>query len=176
MKAIGNLESELRDIAYRLEISVEYSAIKKGQKWDDIKKAIKEWIVIVSPQLADGYHVIANATNIPFRLYIVKQCNRQGGVFFARYEPSDNTLTLRMRDLFDQKIKKLSRYHGANKTTLLLIESEDIALMNKPKMFDGINKAYHAGFPQSVDKVWYADTSIVDNWEFYDFTGQLTSS
>lgn len=173
MKAIGNLESELRDIAYRLKISIEYGAIRKGRKWDDIKKAIKEWIVIVSPQLGDGNHVIENATNIPFRLYIYKQSNRPAGIFIGRFAPSDNTFSLRIRELFDQKIDKLSRYHGANKTTLLLIENEDIALMNEPKMFDGINKAYLAGFPQSVDKVWYADTSIVDNLEFYDFTGQM---
>lgn len=45
--------------------------------------------------------------------------------------------------------------------------------MNEGKMVDSIRKAYPAGFPLEVDEIWYADTSIPSEIEFWDFTREL---
>jgi hypothetical protein len=53
---------------------------------------------------------------------------------------------------------------------VLLIESEDIALMNDIKMLDAMRSAYPQGLPPGLNRVWYVDTSIPSEIEFRDFT------
>jgi len=170
------LNSELKGIAFRLRITIEYDAVKKGQKWSEIKRALKMWIVRGAPTLIDGRHLIENVPGIPFRMHITKQSDRPPGIFVRRPEPYDNTLAIRVRNLLDRKIDKLAKYNKPGTTTLLLVESEDTALMNESKMLDVIKESYRHGFPESIDQVWYADTSIRDDIEFCDFTKELERS
>ena len=58
-------------------------------------------------------------------------------------------------------------------TTLLLVESEDIALMNESKMLAAVRKAFPDGLPIGVEHLWYVDTSIPREILFKDFTSFL---
>ena len=92
---------------------------------------------------------------------------------FGRFAPNDNFLADRIKTQCDRKAKKLAKYQGAGKTTILLIESYDIALMHPSIMLQGIRNAYSNGLPPGVDKIWHADTSIPDYIRFTDFTSDL---
>ncbi|MCK4826024.1 hypothetical protein KA005_60310, partial [bacterium] len=94
-------------------------------------------------------------------------------IITPRFEPKDDTLPARIRKQFDRKAKKLAKYHSPDKTTVLLIENDDIALMNEGRMLDSIQTAYPSGLPNDVDKIWYADTSIPNDIEFMDFTPEI---
>ena len=61
-------------------------------------------------------------------------------------------------------------YQKKGFTTILLVESDDIALMNEDVMLDGIREAFLGSLPEGVDRIWYADTSIPKHLLFYDFT------
>jgi hypothetical protein len=174
MRAAGGLEQELPIIPpFRLRISLQYDAVKKGQDWTEIRDALKSWITNEAPGLEDGRHVLDDIPGVPFRLHVTKAGDRRPGILFARFEPGDETLPNRLQEQFNRKAKKLAKYQGSSKITVLLVENDDIALMNEAKLLDAIRKAYPAGPPPGVDQIWYADTSIPSEMEFSDFTPDL---
>lgn len=175
MRVVGGLEEELPRLPYRLNITLEYDAITTGQNWAVIRKALKTWIIKNSPWLPDGRHTLENFPGIPFRLRVSKQSDRPPRIIFGRIAPENGSLPARIRHHLAEKgkIKKLAPYQDRGFITVLLIESEDIALMNDAKMLDAIGTAYPDGFPSSVDEIWFADTSIPSGIEFRNFTDRL---
>jgi len=174
IQAVGGIEKELTaSLPFRLNITIEYDAVASGQNWATIRQNLNAWIIDESPRLNDGLSVPEKVHGVPFRLRVRKSSNRRPGIFFARFEPMDDTLPARIRKQFDRKAEKLAKYHGPDRTTVLLVENDDIALMNEGKMLDSIQIAYHSGLPIGVDKIWYADTSIPNNIEFMDFTSEI---
>lgn len=170
MRATGGLEKELPKPPYRLNISLEYDAITIGQNWEDIRNALKTWITKDSVQLEDGRHNLDNVPGIPFRLQVTKQTGRPPRIIFGRIAPEDESLPDRIRHQLDSKIKKLAPYQRRGLITVLLIESDDIALMNDVKMLGAIRSAYPRGLPPGLNMIWYVDTSISSEMEFRDFT------
>jgi hypothetical protein len=173
MQVVGGLKSDIKTIPFLLRIIIEYGAVTKGQNWAAIREALKTWIISDAFNLLDGRHLIDNAPRIPFRMHVVKQSNRPAGLFFGRFEPDDDTFAIRLRNLFDRKVGKLDKYHKPGTTTVLLIESDDIALMNEFRMLEAIQQAYPEALPEGVDEIWYADTSIPTEIEFYNFTKEI---
>lgn len=174
IQAVGGIEKKLTaSCPCRLNITLEYDAVIKGQEWAAIRQNLKNWIINESQRLDDGRSILKNIHGIPFRIHVRKSSERRPGIFFARFEPHDDTLAARIRKQLDKKANKLTKYHGSDKTTVLLIESDDIALMNEDKMLVSIQLAYPNGLPNGVDKIWYADTFIPNDIEFIDFTPEI---
>lgn len=174
MRAAGGLEGELeRKPPFRLSITLEYDAVGMGQDWPAIRAALKRWVANEAPRLPDGSSVVESAPGIPFRLHVMKSSERRPGVFFARFQPDDDTLPARVRAAFERKAAKLAKYKTPGVTTILLVENDDIALMNEGKMIQAIRAAFPSGTPAGVDQVWYADTSIPSALEFRDFTPEI---
>ena len=88
---------------------------------------------------------------------------------FLQFEPEDDSLPARIREIMNRKAAKLGKYQGPDSTTILLIENDDIALMNKCKMLDAILEAYPRGLPRGVDEIWFAYTPIQGKPLFRDF-------
>lgn len=173
-RAAGGLEQELpSNTPFRLTITLEYHAVSRGHNWAAIRQALKDWITNEAPRLADGPDVLDGIPGVPFRLHVTKASDRHPGVSFARWEPDDDTLSDRIRAQFDRKASKLATYAGPGTTTVLVVETDDIALMNERKMLGAIRKAYPNDTPPGVDQIWYADTSIPSKIEFKDVTPQL---
>lgn len=126
-----------------------------------------------APDLEDGRHVVEASSDIPFRLHVSKSSTRRPGVFYSRFAPTDDTLSIRVRASFDRKSQKLAKYQKPGVVTVLLVENGDIALMDEATMLEGIRAAFPAGPPHGVDQVWFADTSISNALEFRDFTPEL---
>lgn len=174
MRAAGGLEGEFgHKPSFRLNITLEYDAVGKGQDWAVIRAAIKTWLVQEAPRLPEGRSIIEKSSDIPFRLHVFKATGRSPGVFLARYEPDDKSLPERVKAAFDRKAMKLAKYQGPGVITVLLVESDDIALMNEWKMIDAIRTAFPTNLPAGIDQVWYADTSIPSALEFRDFTEEI---
>ncbi|HIJ75991.1 MAG TPA: hypothetical protein HPP81_04670 [Deltaproteobacteria bacterium] len=171
MQVVGGLEKALSDaVPFYLSITLEYQAVKKGQNWSAIQNALKTWLITDVSRLGDENHTLDHIPGVPFRLHITKASSRRPGLFFARYDPGDNTLPDRTRQLLVRKAEKLLRYQSAGKTTVLLVESEDIALMNEAKMLAAVRTAFADGPPSGVHQLWYVDTSIPIEILFKDFT------
>ena len=173
-RAVGGLESELeRELSFRLTVTIEYDAVGNGQDWPEIRAALKTWVANEAPHLAEGVSLVENPRGVPFRLHVAKASERRPGVLFARYQPEDETLPARVKATFDRKAAKLAKYQEPGVMTVLLVESDDIALMNELKMIEAIRAAFPHSPPAGVDRVWYADTSIPSALEFRDFTPEI---
>jgi hypothetical protein len=174
MRAAGDLETELGgQIDYRLNIIVPYEGVEKGQNWAQIKASLKSWIVNQSAALSDGCHQIQGLGGVPFDFQAVKASDRPPGLFFRRSSPSDNSLPQRIKELFHRKAQKLAPFKASGLTTILLAESDDIALMNQFLLIDACRTAFGGTLPTGVDEIWYADTTILSALEFHDITAPI---
>jgi hypothetical protein len=172
MKAAGSLQEEIPvKPPFRLKITFEYDAVKKGQNWVEVRDALKHWIIDEALHLKDGHHVLSDVPGIPFRIHVTKASDRPPAILAGRFAPIDDTLPNRMREQFTRKAKKLAKY--LTMTKILLVESEDGALMNESDMVVAISQAFADALPLGVDQVWYADTSIPDSIVFFDFTAGI---
>ena len=78
-----------------------------------------------------------------------------------------------MRDHLSRKASKLKPYKAEGFRTILLLESDDIALMDESIMLDGIRRAFSQKLPDGVDEIWYADTSIPEDIQFHDLSNSI---
>ena len=172
-RVVGGIREELSGKVHcRLGITVGWSGVKKGQDWPAMRQALVSWILAKATNLPDGRHVIDDGAipGVPFGLLVQKASGRPPGAIFGRGEPQDDTLPARIRKQLDQKAAKLAKYRP-EKTTILLVESSDMALMNQSILLGAIKTAYPHALPQGVDQVWYADTSVPEGEVvFIDFT------
>jgi predicted nucleotidyltransferase len=175
MRAVGSLEQEIEvPLPFHLHITLNYDAVQTGLDWAKVREALKAWICETAPSLSEGQSEIENAPGIPFKLRVIKSKERPSGIFFARKDPGgDDTLSERVKSTLSRKAKKLANYQSPSITTILLVETDDIALMNEWKILDAIQTAFPSGKPSGVDKVWYVDTSIKNSLEFRDFTSVI---
>ena len=164
------------EVKHRDGNACRHNAITKGQNWAAIRMALKSWILEKSQYLEFGRHDLNTIIGIPFQLTVDKQKSKNPRVIFSRSELYDDTLSCRIRELFDRKAGKLEKYQKSGKTTVLLVESSDIALMDIQgrKILNAILKAYPFGIPVGVDRIWYVDTADLPDWiSFKDFTPEL---
>jgi hypothetical protein len=174
LKAVGGLKVELAtELKYRLNIVLHYDAIKVGQNWSQIRKNMKNWVTTNSPALPDGTHIIRGESGIPFEFKVIKVSDRRPGLYFKRYDPNDGSLTARVKVHLKKKAHKLKPYQENKYTTILLVESNDIALMNESIMLNAIRRGFNGEIPDGVDQVWFADTSISEDIFFSDFTEEI---
>lgn len=170
-QVVQPLENEFRcTLPFRLNLTLPYEGIRIGQDWSGITSALRNWVLSDSPKLTLGRHTIVDVPGIPFEFHATKKDSSRAGLLFGRFVPNDQTFPNRLRDQLDRKIDKLSPYKSRNKTTILLVESDDIALMDDGIMWDGLRSAYAHGLPEGLDQVWFADTAIPEESLFTDMT------
>ena len=173
------LSEEFSDqISFRLTINFYDGSIMRGRDCKKIRQAFKNWISEEkdNPRLAEGPNWINNVPGIPFRFHVIKKYDLSAGVRFGRFPPDSTNLPCRIKNILDRKIEKLKKYKDLGKTTVLLIESNDIALMDIQgrTVLDAIRKAYPFGLPIGIDEIWYVDTAeLPDMIGFKNFTSDL---
>ena len=92
MRVTGRLEKELPIPPHRLNITLEYDAITKGQDWGAIRETLKTWVIENCHQLPDGHYTLENLPGIPFQLRVIKQTDRPPRIIFGRIAPEDKSL------------------------------------------------------------------------------------
>jgi hypothetical protein len=176
VQVVVGIEKELAEkLPFHLEITLDYTAVTKGQNWTRVREALKTWIITEAARLADGMHVVDTIQGVPFRLHVNKTNNCSQGVFFSRFDPGVTTLADRIREQINRKAAKLAKYQGASSVTVLLVESEDNALINEFTVLESLRRALPSGLPIGIGKIWFADTRIPSDIEFRDFSSALRS-
>jgi len=171
VQVVKALEDEFdSNLTFRLNLTFPYEAIQSGQDWSGITDALRVWLLNEAPNLAMGMHTVRGVSGIPFEFHVTKKISNRSGLIFGRFIPNDQTFPNRLREKLAQRVDKLSRYKNKGKTTILLVESDDIALMNDGIMWDGLRSAYPEGMPEGLDEIWFADTSIPEEIVFTDMT------
>src|SRR5262249_11025191 len=150
-----------------LDVIFPYASIAPGQNWPAIREALGRFVEVESRTMPEGRSVV-NLPAVPFPFEVVKASNQLRGAWFMRQSPSDDSLPQRLRALLIRKASKLRSYAEEGWRTVLLLESDDVALMNKEKLLDALRLAFPSSAPLLVDEVWYADTSIPNATRFFD--------
>lgn len=174
MKAAGELESELNpSMKFRLRINFDYESVDKGQDWKKIKNAIREWITTEAPLVSEGGHVI-HIPDVPFELRIEKVSNEPPALIFSRsFNKGKETLESSIGPLVQKKAKKLAPYVQNGMVGILLIQTEDIAFMNRVRFAEAIRASFPIKLPDGVDQIWYADATIRPYLSFYNITALI---
>jgi hypothetical protein len=162
-------------LPFRLRLIFPYDGIAIGQDWNGIGAALETWVSTTVPGLGDG-RGIATISGVPFQLHYTKESDRPPGLFCMRIAPDDATLAQRVAAQIRGKAKKLVPYRRDGMTTVLLVDSGDIALMNVHKLKDAVLAAFPEGLPAGIDELWHADTSVPAAVEFWDIRTMLTET
>jgi len=171
LRVVEALEDEFNSkLPFRLSVTFPYEAIQSGQNWSEITSAVRDWLLNEAPKLEMGSHIVRSAIGIPFEFRVMKKNSNRNGLLFGRMAPKDQSFPSRLKKQLDQKIDKLSLYKAKNKNTVLLVESDDVALMNDGFMWEGLRLAYPNGMPKGLDEIWFADTSIPEEIIFTNMT------
>jgi hypothetical protein len=159
-------------LRFRLRLVFPYEGIAAGQDWDAIRQALGSWISERAPALPDGAHT-ARVPGVPFEMSVSKEPDRPPGLFCMRIAPPDDNLAERCGVILNRKATKLKAYRAAGKTTVILLESRDIALMNVHKLEEAVREAFPWGLPDGVDELWHVDASVPAVMEFWNL-GDMT--
>lgn len=156
---IAGVQDEFRGrLGFRLSITFDWNCIQKGQNWTEINQALREWISQEAPYLPDGRAEISSIPGIPFTFDVSKGCRlRSDGVYFARLASHDRSLSIRLHDQLvgrHNKLGVLGKYRSQGKTTLLLLESDDIAFMSDDTMATAFRDAFPI-WPEELDELWF---------------------
>ena len=186
LKAIHNLESDLAgQLTFNLSVSFKHEEFTQRQGWPTIRSALKRFILEDVIHLGWGEHELDDVPGIPFTVRVKKCSQPPFCLWFQRSCPEElspglppsqvNTrppLPEYFRAQLDKKAEKLAPYKICGKTTVLLIESGDIAFMNPQIMRSWIKEAFHNDIPDGVEQMWYAARYNSD-FDFKDFTTDI---
>lgn len=166
-EALGLLE--YLPVTARLQIVVPYELVQVGGDWQSYFMTIAHWALVTSPGLPNGVHQIPIA-GTGLECTADKDANREPKIVLYRPAPQDDTLVARVGEQITRKMKKLPKYKVDGYTTVLLIESQDNALMNQHKMLEAVRTAIAGKMPEALDQIWYAEAG---GYVFFDFTGPI---
>lgn len=155
-----------------LYVVLENDAVRKGQEWDAISEALRRWLQNEGQHLAAGRHQV-RIPGVPFPVHVYQwdaPPSFTPRLLFGRYVPNDATLPQRLKELCDRKIRKLARHKAEGRTTILLLENDDIANMNHVILSEAVRAAYPDGLPSGVDQVWYASTAFQPELHILDLS------
>lgn len=169
MKVFGETERELNGkLPDRVRLTVPFYAIPTGVHWSVLKQTLKNWLLEKIPTLPYGHaYQEYDVLGLPFKINIQKKPSKKPSFRVARFPPKDINLSERLGDAINKKVKKLISYKDKGYQTILLIENSDIALMNLGLMEESVNAVFIKNLPSGLDEIWYADTSVSDEFRFY---------
>jgi hypothetical protein len=155
-------------VSAHISIAIPYRAVTTGQNWQAVRGHICHWKRENAEALPFGSHEV-RIDQVPFQLRVSKRSDLSKGVYFSRIvDENDYALVSSVARLVELKANKLAQYQRQGFTTILLLESDDIAMMNHIALHEAMMAAFPRGWPESVDDVWYANTTLWPEAQFFD--------
>ena len=166
-QVVKGLTDELSKLLkFRITIIIQSYSIKKGQSYRLLRDQFKEWLIFNVPKLPYGNHKILD-TELPFVFEVKKEKLGKNKIAIGRDVPFDDTFLNRLTLILNEKYKKIKKYEEYGYRTFILVENSDIQLMSSFKIFDAIHDNNSTFEKKSVDEIWFADTSIENNFEYW---------
>jgi hypothetical protein len=156
---------ELLPVQARLSILVPYELVTVGSDWEAYRLTLAHWILVTSTEVQDGRHEI-EMPGTSLKCFAFKESGRPAGVFLARPVQDDPTLPQRVGQQITRKMKKLRRYKSDGYTTVLILETQDNALMNQQKMLEAVRDGLGGAMPEGLDQLWFTEARGA---YFFDF-------
>ncbi len=162
MRVIGDLEAELRSaFSFPLKLLIPMFAVQKGQRWDQIKNALKTWLL--TNLIAPGRTQPA-IPGVPFPVTLLREDHGKVGLTVGR--TSDGSLDVaagligNIEAALASKNDQLRAYRKAGDCTILVLESDDVVFANPVDVYRAFLTAEKAVDISDVDQVWLALNTI----------------
>ena len=167
MKVFGKIDTELSgEFDARIRLTVPFGAIPTGFDRSTLRRTLTQWLRKTIPSLPNGFGC-HEVPGLPFKIHINKRSSERPSLRVGRFDPEDKTLPQRLHAAINNKVGKLAPYKKSGFETILLIESDDIALMNLTLMQKSVKTALGDCQPIGLDEIWYADTAIPQDLDFW---------
>ncbi|MCD4693361.1 MAG: hypothetical protein K8R79_10640 [Calditrichales bacterium] len=164
---VGGLRNELiNKLKFRVTIIIPSYSITKGYDYKKVRENLKNWLLKNVPTLTFGSKTIL-ADGIPFEFEIKKEKSGRNKIAIGRDVPLDNTFVDRLSYILNEKSQKLQRYEKEDYKTVILVENSNIQLMSEDKIYNAVHSRNSKFSKNSVDEIWFADTSIENSFEFW---------
>ena len=166
MRVIGDLEAELRcAFAFELKLLIPMFAIQKGQRWDEIKNALKRWLL--TSDIAPGRTEPA-ITGVPFRVTILREDHEKAGFTVGRWSDASLDvgagLVATIEAALASKNDQLRAYREAGDCTILVLESDDVVFADRVEIYQAFLAAEKTVNTPHIDQVWLASTITSENY------------
>lgn len=173
MRGLGDLGRELDGaFPFRLDLVLPYRNVEPGQDWPAIKASVKTWLLANAQNLSYG-RTTHEAEGVPFQIITGKHASDRHRVFLMRHEPDgniDDLVLIEMQRSLDHKYGKLGEYRARGDTAVLVLESEDIALVSEASLYKAFLQATQVRPRPNLDQVWIAST-FREDCSVYCFVG-----
>ena len=158
----GVLETELKAaFPYDVSLIIPTFGIQTGTDWNDIRCALREWLLTQISALPFG-RTDHQVDRVPFRIAIWKHDRLGRGFGVARTVPpsleTSDELTEIVAGALNNKNDQLQRYRANGNETILILETDDIALMNHVELYKAFLQASACVPIPNIDQVWMAQT------------------
>lgn len=152
-----------------ITISVPTGTIPTGVDWNALRdNLIKHCRSAINQMHKDEYREFT-FEGIPFPVHINKQGGEWGGgVFVSHHAPSNVAEQLKadMARAIRDKREKLGRYKAKGVPTILLIDSDDIALVNDHTLATSFASAAANESTESIDEVFLVEADRNPPWVY----------
>jgi hypothetical protein len=159
VKLIDGLEDSQPGIKFFLKICLPEDIAEQGRDWIVQRDALACWISSVAPTLADGHYKDVQAAGVDCPFYVWKfGPPTLPGVRILRWtQPVEIGLHERLAREIPKKVQKLAKHKKQGQRCLLIVESEDIALMNAHTFLVALRRAFPS-MPSDIDNLWFCHT------------------
>jgi hypothetical protein len=167
IKILGELETELKNaFASHVTATVPTFAIQPGTDWQKIKTTLREWLLANVPTLSIG-RTDHNIPGVPFQITVNKENDLPSWFGVMRWVPPGidkhdqlvDSIVAALTDKNDQ----LQRYRGDGAETVLILESQDIALVSRVILYKAFLRARGRVVIPNIEQIWVANTYDPEN-------------
>jgi hypothetical protein len=168
LKIFASLEREVKDaFPYWTCLWIPTFAIQPGTNWDIAKSSICAWLWRNVPDLPEG-RTKHQVSGVPFSLTVEKRTSMPPGFWVGRLTPAGEDGSKQLVEKFcaalADKNDQLQKYRASGAETILLAESDDIALVSLPTLYQAFLLAWDRTPTPNICQVWMAHTHAPDNW------------
>lgn len=159
---LGDLEERLKGkLPDHVDVDIHVHAVPLGLDWMELSRTIESWILANVNTLPYDTRTEVRIPDVPFALGIRRErAGGPGSLFGMRVAPAD-LREQRVQVLMDRiraKSDVLSRDKAQGFRTLLIIESDDIALTSRGAVCEDFQEAVKIRYPADVDDVLLVET------------------
>lgn len=164
--ALGPLEQELTGVfPFHVDIVVPYENVAPGSNWGRVRDFIREWLLANCPGLPEGSATF-EVPGVSFRLTLWKRrgTDRENRVLLMREVPPGDREALLVSEMhrsLGHKYEKLAEYRSAGAASVLVLQSEDIALVSPQSLYEAYLRATREQPRPALDQVWVVATGSV---------------
>lgn len=161
-EVLGTLERRLKErLSDHIDVDVPVHAVPARIDWQELSRLIESWIVTNLNRLPYDQRVEVQISGVPFALGVRRErAAGPGSLFGMRVAPAD-LREQRVQVLIERiqaKSAVLSGYKRQAFRTVLIIESDDVALTNREEICEDFQEAVKAQQPADIDDAFLVET------------------